>query len=83
MSLASRVANLFSGSSITREQDRSKFEFAGNNGLENNTMFSDAHSRSVELEAGSISQKSVEKEGRPPYMHVSKSTNYVSVHVHC
>jgi hypothetical protein len=71
MSLASRVANLFSGPSITREQDQGKFGFADNNGLANNAMFSDVHSRSVELEEGSVSQKSVEKEGRPPYAHVS------------
>jgi hypothetical protein len=77
MSLASRVANLFSGSSITGERDHSKNDFA-DNGLSNSAVFSDIQAGRGELEADTISQKDIEKEERPPYIHVSYSAYCIS-----
>ena len=69
MSLASRVANLFSGSPAV-ERERSKLNF-GDDGLSNEEIvFADRQSRLHATKSDAMAQKDVKEEGRPPYLHV-------------
>lgn len=69
MSLASRVANLFSGSPAV-ERERSKLNF-GDDGLSDEDLgFADRQSRLHAAESDAMAQKDVTEEGRPPYLHV-------------
>jgi hypothetical protein len=70
MSLASRVANLFSGNSTSVEQDQSKFSLANDGLSERHISFPDVESRRRGAYADTMAQKEVEEEGRPPYLHV-------------
>ncbi|OBT64183.1 hypothetical protein VE03_06857 [Pseudogymnoascus sp. 23342-1-I1] len=68
MSLASRVANLFSGSPAV-ERERSKLNF-GDDGLSDGELgFADRQSRLHAAESDAMAQKDVKEEGRPPYLH--------------
>lgn len=69
MSLASRVANLFSGSPAA-ERERNKLNF-GDDGLSNEDLgFAYRQSRLHAAESDAMAQKDVKEEGRPPYLHV-------------
>lgn len=71
MSLASRVANLFSGSSISHERDHSKFEFSDNVLSDERIAFADIESRRRAAKTNTMPQEEPEEgEGRPPYLHV-------------
>jgi hypothetical protein len=70
MSLASRVANLFSGSSISAGQDQSKFSLANDGLSDRHINFPDVESRRKGAYSDTMAQKEVEEEGRPPYLHV-------------
>lgn len=69
MSLASRVANLFSGSPAV-ERERSKLNF-GDDGLSDEELgFAHRQSRLHAAESDAMAQKDVKEEARPPYLHV-------------
>lgn len=69
MSLASRVANLFSGSPAV-ERERSKLNF-GDDGLSDEELgVAHRQSRLHAAESDAMAQKDVTEEGRPPYLHV-------------
>lgn len=70
MSLASRVANLFSGSTTSAEQDQSKFSLANDGLSDRHINFPDVQSRRKGTHSDAMAQKEVEEEGRPPYLHV-------------
>jgi len=70
MSLASRVANLFSGSSNVAEQDQSKFNLANDGLSDRHINFPDVESRRKGAYLHTMAQKEVKEEGRPPYLHV-------------
>lgn len=69
MSLASRVANLFSGSPAV-ERERSKLNF-GDDGLSDEEIgFAHRQSRLHATESDDMAQEDVAEEARPPYLHV-------------
>jgi hypothetical protein len=71
MSLASRVANLFSGPSTLAGQDQNKFSSANDGLSDRHITFPDVESRRRGLHSDTMAQKEVEEEeGRPPYLHV-------------
>jgi hypothetical protein len=70
MSLASRVANLFSGSSTTPGQDQSKFNLANDGLSDRHINFPDVESRRKGVYSHTMVQKEVKEEGRPTYLHV-------------
>jgi hypothetical protein len=70
MSLASRVANLFSGSSTSAGQDQSQFTLANDGLSDRHISLSGVESRRRGAYSDTMSPKEVEEEGRPPYLHV-------------
>lgn len=78
MSLASRVANLFSGSP-TAERERSKLNI-GDDGLSDEELgFADRQSRLHAAKSDAMAQKDVTEEGRPPYLHVRPEMRFPPV----
>jgi hypothetical protein len=74
MSLTSRVANLFSGSSTSAERDQSKFGFADDGPPDAHLTIPDVGSRRPGSKTDTMAQEEAEeKEGRPPYLHVRET----------
>lgn len=71
MSLASRVANLFSSGTSTPQQGRDEFGFVDDGVPEGKQTFSDFKLGTEGFRSDTMAQKEVEEEeGRPPYLHV-------------
>ncbi|KAH6671861.1 mitochondrial carrier domain-containing protein [Halenospora varia] len=70
MSLASRVANLFSSGTSTPQQGRDEFGFVDDGVPEGKQTFSDFKLGTEGFRSDTMAQKEVEEEeGRPPYLH--------------
>jgi hypothetical protein len=70
MSLASRVANLISGSSTSAERDPNKFTLANDGLSERHINFPDVESTRRGGYPNTIAQKEAKEEARPRYLHV-------------
>ena len=72
MSLASRVTNFFSSSSSIQRQERNDLGFAdADDGLPGGKgSFVDGRLGTKGFRTDTMAQKTVEEEGRPPYLHV-------------
>ncbi len=69
MSLGSRVANLFSGSTRT-QQDRNEFGIADDGLSGGKQTFDDVKLGEEGVRQDIMASKADEEEGRPPYLHV-------------
>jgi hypothetical protein len=69
MSLSSRVANLFSGST-NAQQTCNDFGLVDNGLPEGKPTFADVKLGTESFHSGTMSPKADEDEGRPPYLHV-------------
>jgi len=69
MSLASKVANLFSGSTNTQTH-RNGFGFPEDGLSEGKDTFVDVKMGSEGLTSETMASKAIEEEGRSPYLHV-------------
>ena len=70
MSLASRVANLFSSGSTTQPTDRNEFGFVDDGLSEEKEIFADVKLGEEGFRLEIMAPKAVEEEARPPYLHV-------------
>jgi hypothetical protein len=71
MSLTSRVANLFSGTTNSVEQDQSQFSLTDDGLPDRHINIPDVGSRRREPRSSIMTRKEVEEEeARPPYLHV-------------
>lgn len=70
MSLASFVANFFSGSTSTQREDRNDLGFADYGLPGGKGSFVDVTLGTAALMPETVAQKADEEEGRPPYLHV-------------
>ena len=70
MSLASRVANLFSSGSTTKTADRNEFGFVDDGLSEGKETFADVRLGREGIRSKTMAPKAVEEEARPPYLHV-------------
>jgi hypothetical protein len=70
MSLASKVANLFSSGSTNTQAHRNVFGFVDDGLSEGKQTFADVEFGSEGLTSGIMLSKAGEEEGRRPYIHV-------------
>lgn len=70
MSLASRVANLFSSSTTSPQQNRNEFGLVDDGVPAGRQHFADIKLGAETVMSETVAQKAVEEEGRPPYLHV-------------
>jgi hypothetical protein len=71
MSLASKVANLFSSGSTNTHPNRNDFGFVDDGLSEGKQTFADVKLGPEGFTSEIMVSKAVEEEGRPPYLHVS------------
>jgi hypothetical protein len=72
MSLASRLANLFSGSPIATEEDHNTFGFQDDGRSKDSTAFTGVRSSKRGTRPNTMApEEAEEEEARPPYLHVS------------
>lgn len=79
MSLGSRVANLFSGST-NAQQDRNNFGFVDDGLSTGKQNFANVKLGTEGLGSETMASKADEEEGRPPYIHVRSHTAVCLVH---
>lgn len=70
MSLASKVANLFSSGSTSTQTNRNGFGFVDDGLSKGKHSFADVKLGSVDLTPEIMASKAVEEERRSPYLHV-------------
>ena len=70
MSLASKVANLFSSGSTSTQTPSNSFGFPEDGLSGGKNTFVDVKMGSEGLRTGTMASKTVEEEGRSPYLHV-------------